>query len=206
MDSERLTLSHTVQQLPDGYQEIFYLRVTEGRNLLWLNFLSLGLLILSLLLFFGWLLVYHTLGAPLVISHLPDHFPALIGLGIAILVFVLHEWIHGLAIQYYGHKPRYGIKPLKGVLFATADNAYFWRDQYLVVMLAPLVGISLLGILLSLVFPAGASLWLILAAAMNVAGATGDIWMAYHTLRFDHDHLFRDEEDGMRVFAPQPPM
>lgn len=177
------------------------MRVTEGKNMLWLNALSLVLFAVSLPLFLGWLLFYHALGAPLVMLGLPNHFSPLIGLGITVLVFILHEWIHGLAIQYYGHTPRYGIKPLKGVLFATADQAYFWRDQYLVVMLAPLVVISLLGIVLSLVFPAGAAFWLMLAGAMNVAGATGDVWMAYHTLRFDREQLFRDEEDGMRVFG-----
>jgi Putative zincin peptidase len=196
-------MPRTVRDLPDSYAEIFYLRVTEGNNMLWLNLISLVVFVISLPIFFGLLVLYHANDAPFIINGLPDSLSPYLGLGVVVLVFILHEWIHGLAIQYYGHKPRYGIKPLKGALFATADGAYFWRNQYLIVMLAPLGVISLLGVVLSIFVPAGMAVWLLLAAAANAAGATGDIWMARKTLAFPQLNLFQDLEDGMRVFADQ---
>ena len=50
---------------------------------------------------------------------------------------------------------RYGAKLSKGVLYATADNALFRRNEYLAIALAPLVGITLVVMVLMVVAPQG---------------------------------------------------
>lgn len=190
----------SVRELPATYREIYHLRVTEGYKLLILNLIALPLLVAACGVLIGWLVLYAAIGAPLVIAALPLGTSWAVGLLIFFAVLPLHEWIHGLAMQFYGHSPRYGIKPLKGVLYATADGAYFWRNQYVVVLLAPLVVISLIAFAMSLLFEPGSMGWVMLAAASNVTGAVGDLWMTQQTLRFPPDALIRDEEDGMRVF------
>ena len=115
----------TLQTLPIDYEEALYLSLTAGRRLLWLNLAAIGLLLVALVVFVGWLLLYHTLGAPLTIASLPDGMSRGVGLLMLVAVLPLHELLHGLAMSYYGHRPRYGVKPLKGVLYATADGAYF---------------------------------------------------------------------------------
>lgn len=193
----------TVKTLPDHYQEVFFLRVTDRRKILWLNLAAIGLILVSSVMFVGWLVLYHVAGAPLVITRLPDEIPTLPGLLITLSILPLHEWVHGLAIGWYGHPARYGIKPLQGVLYATSDGALFWRDQYIGVALAPLIVISLVAILLSLFLPAGIALWFMFAAALNATGAVGDLWMWWAVRRFPPHALVRDEADGMRVFAPE---
>jgi hypothetical protein len=178
-----------------------HFRLTERGRILWLNLAAIGLLALMTAFFLGLLLLYHRLGAPLVITSLPSNISAWLGVALVIAVLPLHEWLHGLGMAYFGHQPRYGIKPLKGVLYATADGALFWRYQYIAIALAPLTVISAGVALLCLFLPGQPAFWVALAGIMNATGAIGDLWMTYLALQYPSSALFRDEEDGMRVFT-----
>lgn len=196
---------HTVdpiRALPDDYREVRYISVTEGWRLIWLNILSLLPLFGSGLIVFGLLIFYNSLGAPLVIDSLPSELPAGLGLIIVLLVLPLHELVHGLFITRFGHKARYGVKMT--VLFATADGAFFRRNEFIQIALAPLVIISLIGLTLMLFLPAQLAQWIALAVVVNAAGAIGDLWMTAIALRFDSSALIQDQEDCMRVFAQLP--
>jgi hypothetical protein len=174
--------------------------INERGMLLWLNVMSLVPLVIVGLLIFGALLVYHgQLGAPLVIHALPDQIPPLLGFALIVLVLPLHEWIHGLAIQHYGHKSRYGIK--RFVLFATSDGALFRRDEFVRIALAPLTVITAIGCGLMLFLPPNVGGWVGWAVVVNAAGAIGDLWMTSVALHYDSSVLIRDEEDSMRIFA-----
>lgn len=196
---------HTAQpirSLPPGYREAERMRVTEPRRLFWLNVFSLIPLAGSGLVIGGLLAIYNAADAPLVIDALPQSIPSEIGLLLVLLVLPLHEWIHGQAIRYYGHRPRYGAKFL--VLFATADGALFRRDEFIRIALAPLVAITLVGVPVLAFLPSGLAQWVALAVMMNAGGAIGDIWMTAVALRFAPSALIRDEEDSMRVFVAVP--
>ena len=124
---------------------------------------------------------------------------ALAGLASALIVLPLHEWIHGLLIARYGHKPRYGVKLM--VLFATSDGALFRRREFIRIALAPLTVITAVGCLIMLFLPFGLAYWVALAVVLNAGGAIGDLWMTAIALRYDLSALIRDEEDSMRIFA-----
>lgn len=198
----RLT-PRTMMELPANYQEAGFLRVTGQRQFLWLNVFSLVCMAIAIPIFYGLLFVYHGLfEAPLVIEAFPKTISSIVGVSIVLLMIPVHEWFHGLSIQYWGHHARYGIKPLKGVVYATADGALFWRHQYISVALAPFVAISVLMMVSSWFFSANIGFWLMLTAVLNAAGAAGDFWMTQVALRYPSHALIRDEEDGMRVFMP----
>jgi hypothetical protein len=189
-----------VTMLPPNYREVHYMSVNEHGVLLWLNVLSLIPMVISGLLVFGALLVYHEeIGAPLVISALPDDIPSWLGGVLVLMVLPLHEWIHGQVIRRCGHRPRYGVKLF--VLFATSDGALFRRDEFIRVAMAPLAVISAVGALIMLFLPLGIARWIALAVIVNAAGAIGDLWMTTIALRYDRSSLIRDEEDSMRIFA-----
>jgi len=191
-----------IKALPPSYRQVHLLSVGRRSVLIWLNIMSLLPLAISGLLIFGLLMIYHAeLNAPLVIHAIPGNIPSGIGLAIVLLVLPLHEWIHGLSIAHYGHKPRYGAKWM--VLFATSDNALFRRNEFIHIALAPLVVITTSGLILIAFVPLGLAEWIALAISINAAGAIGDIWMAAIALRYDRSALIRDEEDSMRIFAPQ---
>lgn len=193
----------TVTELPVGYREVAFLRVTQGWRMVWLNIASIGLLVVAAIVFFGGLILYHrVLDGFLVVKGLPETLSNGVALVVVLALIPLHEWLHGLGMQYYGHKVRYGFKWTKGVLYATSDNGLFWREQFVGVALAPLIGISLICLVASLFVAAGVGFWLMMTATLNATGAIGDVWMVRVAYRYPAYALIRDEEDGMRVFCP----
>jgi hypothetical protein len=189
-----------VMALPPHYREVHYMSINERGVLLWLNLLSLVPLAIGALLVFGALLIYHEeLGSPLIVNSLPDSLPAPLGIAFVLMVLPMHEWLHGLMIARYGHRPRYGVKLF--VLFATSDGALFRRGEFIRIALAPLTVITVFGSVIMLFLPFGLAYWVALAVILNAGGAIGDLWMTAIALRHDPSVLIRDEEDSMRIFA-----
>jgi len=115
-------------------------------------------------------------------------------------IILPHEWLHGLAIRYYGGTPRYGVGVSHFVLpyaYATTDHR-FTRDQFAVVLLAPLVGISLVGVPLMVLTGWG---WLVLPLAANAGGAVVDCWMLLTVLGYPSHVTVEDHETGVRILG-----
>ncbi len=145
-----------ITSLPANYHAIHYMSIRQPRIWLPLVIVSMLAVVVSGSLVFGGLILYHGwLSAPLVINALPNALPQWAGMALLILVLVLHEWIHGRWIAHYGHKPRYGIKWY--AFYATADGAFFRRNDYVRIALAPLVVITGIGVVL---LPFGPWNWL----------------------------------------------
>ncbi len=115
-----------------------------------------------------------------------------------ILVLPLHEVIHAAAFMLWGGKPYFGAR-LPYALYCGAKGQLFHRNQYLVVGLAPLVVITLAGIIFTFVSPALAS-YTIFATAGNISGAAGDLWSVRRLLRLPHSILVEDTEVGYRAW------
>lgn len=115
-----------------------------------------------------------------------------------IVILPLHELIHALAFLFWGGKPYFGAK-LPLALYCGAKNQLFWRNHYLVVGLAPLLLITLVGVLLILVAPVLAS-YLLFAIVGNIAGAAGDVLVALRLWRQDRTLLIEDTEVGYRAW------
>lgn len=116
-------------------------------------------------------------------------------------VFVIpHEWLHGLAIRFYGGEATYGIGVAHFILpyaYATTDHE-FSRNQFIVVLLTPLVVMTAVGVPAMLAFGWG---WLIVPLAANAAGAVADVWMTL--LGFPADVRLEDHPDGVRILGPE---
>lgn len=122
---------------------------------------------------------------PIVIAASPAHVHGwLVGsLVLVALVVVLHESIHGLCMARYGGSTGYGIGVSYFVLpyaYAETDKS-FTRTQLVVVLLAPFVGITAVGLLTMLVVPSSV---LLVPLAANAAGSIGDLWMAATLLQY----------------------
>lgn len=115
-------------------------------------------------------------------------------------IIVPHEWVHGLAIRYYGGKPRYGVGLAHFVLpyaYATTDHR-FERNQFVVVALAPLVVLTLVGVALMAAFGWG---WLVVPLAANAGGAVGDLWMVLTVLGYPSHVSVEDSTTGVRILG-----
>ncbi|MDQ2905808.1 MAG: DUF3267 domain-containing protein [Ktedonobacteraceae bacterium] len=115
-----------------------------------------------------------------------------------IVVLPIHELIHGLVISFWGGKPYYGAK-LPFALFCGARNQIFRRSHYLVIALAPLVVLTLAGIVFILIAPALAS-YVFLGLVGNFSGAAGDIYSAVRILKQPTGTLIEDTETGFRAW------
>ncbi|MFC7028385.1 DUF3267 domain-containing protein [Halomicroarcula sp. GCM10025324] len=126
----------------------------------------------------------------------PLNILVLVFLGTAILV--PHEWLHGLAIRHYGGEPRYGVGVAHFVLpyaYATTDHE-FTRNQFIVVLLTPLVVMTLVGVPLMILLEWG---WLVIPLTLNAAGAVADIWMTLMVVSYPAHVRIVDHESGVRI-------
>jgi hypothetical protein len=193
-----------IHELPTDYRENLRYVLTEGRRLLWLNVAALLPMLVAIVAMAGWWEV----AAPLRAASADTSLSIPWWLGIAamyLIVLPLHELFHGLAITLVGHRARYGMKLDKGVLYATADQALFRRDEYIFVALTPLVAITLLGMGLMLLAPEELVYYTAIGVVLNAGGAVGDLWASVVVLRYSRSALVRDEEDGFRVYTASQP-
>lgn len=188
-------------QLPEGYREVLYWKLTDStRQLLLIQLLAVPLGAVGAAFFLWWA---ERVGraTPADLAGLGDYAWLLAGL---VLTLSLHELAHGLVMRAFGARPRYGIKWELGALYATAPGHAFTRNQYLLVIYAPLAGLSLLAGL-GIVVLAGQLPWvpiLALGAIANAMGACGDVYMGWRVARYPASAYVIDEADGMRVFLP----
>ena len=115
-----------------------------------------------------------------------------------ILILPIHEALHAVTFLLWGGRPYFGAK-LPFALYCGAKEQLFRRDQYLVVGLAPLVVISLIGIVVTLFAPVLAS-YVLLATIGNASGAAGDFWTVVRLWRQPARVLVEDTAVGYIVW------
>ena len=116
------------------------------------------------------------------------------------VILIPHEFLHGLAIRSYGGEARYGVGVAHFVLpyaYASTDHE-FDRNQFLVVLLTPLVVMTLIGVPLMIAFEWG---WLVIPLTLNAAGAVADIWMTLSVLSYPAHVRIVDHISGVRIMG-----
>lgn len=127
----------------------------------------------------------------------------LISMAIFVLLLVVHEWIHGLAMRWYGARPEYGVGLYKNVmpyLSCTSPGHGFTRGQFAAVSVAPLVVISLVGALWVAFVPFGG--WLAVPVGAHLGGCIGDIWFLGIMARLPRGTILEDLVTGVRIMRP----
>ena len=126
----------------------------------------------------------------------------LIVIALFIGTLVLHELIHGVFISIYGGKPYYGVGNAFFIFpyFYTTTKTIFLRNQFIVILIAPLILISLVAIGLMVASPSFAH-WIFLPFLINALGAVGDLWMTRNLLRYPEHVLLEDRETGTIIYG-----
>ncbi len=179
------------------------------RLLLWLNLASLPGLVIAGLAFAGIAsLIRPGLGDGLSFS-VSSSSTASLSFVVALLallsmpfvVVVLHEAVHGFAFWVYtGARPEFGFKGWYA--YAAAPGWYLGRNQYLVVALAPVVGISVVGLVLVAVLPVPLAVVALIGAVLNVASATGDLYLCARIIASPASTVIEDRNDGITWLVP----
>lgn len=116
-----------------------------------------------------------------------------------IFVVIVHEGIHGICFwRFTGGKPKFGFKGV--VAYAAAPKWYLPRRQYVVVGLAPLVGITLAGTLLLPVVPQTILPFLLVVMVFNFAGSMGDVVIVGWLLGKPRTVYINDYGDGVTAY------
>ena len=192
--------------LPEGYHQNGAFDLKNRRFLVWLNVFGVIAVIVFLFLFGAVFMVMRPEAfGEITISTdtFLDTILFIIVMAAAIFtVLVLHELIHGLFFWVFSRqKPIFGFKGLYA--YATLPGWYFPRNQFLVITIAPLILISILGVLLVPVMPFN-SLWIIfLALIVNASGATGDIIVTFRLLFKPKTTLTQDFAETITFYTKE---
>lgn len=196
-----------IQTLPVNYRKIGTLDISKDQRLL----LLLNIVGIVGLAFSGWLFLkilfwLRSEDAPQVFNFEVSSIAQTALLLAAVLVLVLlntvlHEAIHGLFFWLFTRaRPRFAFR--WAYAYAAAPEWYIPRNAFLITTLAPLVLISLGGILLFLFVPVG---WLLptwFVITMNASGAVGDLVVAGWLLRQPPSCLAQDRGDAVTLYVP----
>jgi hypothetical protein len=194
-----------VTQLPQGYEKLGEVQLAKNQGLL----IGLNLAALPLLVGWAWLFGYavHVLvpGFTLPTEYTIDlrGLAGLVGMfvGIMVGVILVHEAIHGVFFWVFsGQRPVFGIT--WKYAYASAPGWYFPRGQYLIIGLAPLVLISLAGVLILPVIPYAAIPGLLIALTLNATGAIGDLYIVGNLLFVPRHTLILDQKDQITWYSP----
>ena len=191
-----------IHQLPADYRQAEHLVLLEPQKLLLINVLALIPVVISLIIMgLWWGLVLRFRGS------IPGGFgadwPSWLWIILIFIVSIpLHEGLHGLAILRAGHKPRFGMMLSKGAFYATADNALFWRNDFIFIALAPLVGITLFGFIFVYLLPDILGYYVGLGVVFNAANSIGDLWMTAVVRRYPPSALVLDQADSICIYVP----
>ncbi len=117
------------------------------------------------------------------------------------MTVIAHEAIHGLFFWLFTReRPRFGFKGLYA--YAAAPDWYLPRQQHLIVTLAPLVVITVIGLLWVWIAPVAVVIPLLLVVVLNAAGAVGDLVAAVWLLAQPATTLVRDSGDAITLYRP----
>lgn len=197
------------QTLPPHYQLFKRLSIRENAPLFMLNVVSLamlGIVSVLMLLLLRWLRPADVAATFTFSIQGTSNFLVVI---LTVLVattamMVVHEAFHGIFFWYFtGSRPKFGFRG--AYAFAAAPDWYVPRTPYLITSLAPLIGITLIGVLLLAVVPVSWIPLLLLVVALNAAGAVGDLWVAWWLVRCPADAFGNDQGDVTSLYVPGPP-
>lgn len=194
------------QIIPPNYHPSGKFDLRNLKLIIILNLVGLILLVFSIW-FFIWIAdqirTESALTFSIAITSIPS---ALMGLGkllfSIILVLALHEGIHALFFWIFsGKTPVVGFKG--AYAYAAMPGWYFPRNQYLVIGIAPLILITLIGILLLAVLPVSLLNLVLIALVINTSGAVGDLFVVIWLLTKPVETLALDQIDTIEFFVPQ---
>lgn len=116
-----------------------------------------------------------------------------------VLLYLCHEAVHGLVLYAYTRtRPQIGFQLF--YLTLSLPKWYFPRRDLILVALAPLVILSLLGLILLQFIPDQASLALVFGLAMNAAASVGDLILCGWLLRQPGQPLTEYLGDTLNVY------
>jgi hypothetical protein len=181
---------------------IYSLNLKQNKVAMW----GMNLGSVLLLFLFGWLFLVYVqqirpgiLAEVVLLSFNPLYFVISL-IAVFAAMIVLHELIHGIFFYFFSRQlPKFGLRGWYA--FASAPGWFFPRRQYLVISLAPIICISMLGMILLAILPAEAMVLILFAVIINAASSIGDLWITLKLAFERRSVAVEDVGDGMYFYA-----
>jgi len=131
---------------------------------------------------------------------LPNGLLALVVMLLVIFItLTLHELVHGFFFWLFTkERPKFGIGP--GYAYAAAPDWYFPKGKYLVVGLAPLVVLTVVGLVSIALVPLAWVGAIFLAIVFNAGGAVGDLYIGIRIGGEARNVWVKDTGDGFEIY------
>jgi hypothetical protein len=183
-----------------NYNEVLYWKITEEPNrVVIMNLLPI---LLAIVFGIGFFIFIYLFGGPPHLA-LSNQEIVIFFIGIPI-VLALHEFLHGIVMQSFGARPRYGFWKQGLMFYAKAPGYAFKRNQYVFLVVAPLLGLSVLLCLGIFLLASSSIVWVLaLWAIVNASAANVDVWITALVLRYPKSAYIVDEPDGIRILLPR---
>jgi len=165
------------------------------------------ILLMGSIWFFGWLAIRMRGNESVSFSFEFSSVPSMIisigeFLAVIFLVLILHEAIHAIFFWFFsGEKPVIGFKGFYA--YAAMPGWYFPRNQYILIGIAPLVAITLIGILFLAILPVTTLHLVLVGLVLNISGAVGDLFVVLWLLTKPVTALALDQIETIEFFVPQ---
>jgi hypothetical protein len=193
------------QTLPENYHETAQFDLSTNRGLgMMANLIGLGLLFGV-----GWLFIeslsflrpaYVSGENILIITGMREFWRGALLLVVSVvLAILLREGLHGLVLwAVTGQIPKLGLH--RYYAYAEASEWYMPRSGYLWIAFAPVLVITLLGVIAVTMVPLNLVVGVMLLVSLNVAMSVGDIITAFWLLGKPQDVLVAETRDGVKVY------
>ena len=195
------------RQLPDDYQQIADIDLIKNQKILVvINIVGVLLFLLS-----GWLFVeYFRLIRPDDLDQIQrfkfENISSVINVFFALLftlfaMVILHEGTHGIFFWIFTRsRPRYAFKGFYA--YATAPGWYLPKKQYMIIAVAPLLLITLCGIVLINFVPSSFLIPLLILLTLNASGSVGDLFVFVSLMMKPDTSLALDKGDRIILYLP----
>ncbi len=195
-NSPSKTTLQAVKELPDSYTYYHALNLSHWKFVLLTNLAALLLLFVFGWLFIGLAAALHPQFFILNLTIFAQLLQVSVFVVTMVVVVVLHELLHALFFWLFTYeRPKIGFNLLYA--YAAAPGWHFPRNQFILIGAAPLIFITLgglIGILLA------DFVWIprfVLAMTINAAGAVGDLIVIIWMMTQPVDALVKD--DGPKI-------
>ena len=186
-----------VENLPDGYREIYTIDLQKNKKMaLVVNLVAVVIAVLLVVPMHFVVPVSSLFSLENGMQNYMLRFGALLVLTILYMVF--HELVHGIAMKICGTKKvKYGFT---GMYAFAGSNDYYDKKSYIFIALAPGVLWGIVLVVVNLLVPIE-WFWIVyLIQIINLSGAAGDLFVTVKFSRLPSDILIQDYGVGMRVF------
>lgn len=188
----------TLQNLPEGYKELFRVDLQNDKKLaLKINLLSLAIMLI--------MAVGMNFAVPITtLFDFDNGFSSFfirwaVQIISMIAYIILHEAVHGITMKYFGcKKVNFGFT---GLYAFAGSQEYFKKKPYLIIALAPVVFWGIVLLIINIFVPSE-WFWIVyIIQCINISGAAGDIYVTWKFMHLPDDIFIKDTGVSMTVYG-----